>query len=433
MKNLYFHVIVWHVLHGFITLSSLAAFHVALQLELRAAAFGGEWSGHLGTNRDGVASESETIPARRDHAPNSTPEIAWELAAGDGYAGASIAAGQVCLFDREGADDRVRLVSLESGKQVWETRLPATYRGGIDSDLGPRCVPTILKDKIVIYSAAGELSVIDRKKGSVVWTRPLRKELQADDGYFGAGSTPLTLDDLVVVNVGGEDSGVVAVSLANGKTVWKTGEFEASYASPIAISVTEQPHILVPTRLKTILLNPSDGSLISEIRFGARGPTVNAATPVAIGRDRLFLTASYGIGSLIIDTSSGKLVEVERNQLVSSQYATPVYSNGFLFASDGREDGGDSSYVCIDTKHLKTIWTHPNMPIAHSILVGSTVLVVGIDGRIWALPTDAKEWAPLWSLQLPAGNYRALPALADGVLVTRTIGSGAKWRAIRLD
>ncbi len=402
-------------------------------MESGSDAFGGEWSGHLGTNRDGTASENETIAARNDPVSDRTPKITWELAAGAGYAGASIAGGQVCLFDRDGGDDRVRLVSLESGKQVWETRLPANYRGGIDSDLGPRCVPTIIDDKIVIYSAAGELSVIDRKNGSIVWTRPLRKELQADDGYFGAGSTPLILDDLVVVNVGGKDSGVVAVSLADGKTAWKTGQFEASYASPIAVSVTEQPRILVPTRLKTILLNPSDGSLLSEIRFGARGPTVNAATPIAIGGDRLFMTASYGIGSLIIDKSSGKLVEVERNELVSSQYATPVYSNGFLFASDGREDGGDSSYVCIDTKQLKTIWSQPNMPIAHSILVGSKVLVVGIDGRIWALPTDAKEWAPLLSLQLPAGNYRALPALADGVLVTRTIDAGAKWRAIRLD
>jgi outer membrane protein assembly factor BamB len=394
-----------------------------------SVSLGGDWPGHLGVNRDGIASGSKAIPELAD----SIVAIAWELPAGAGYAGASIAGKQVCLFDRDGADDRVRMVSLESGKLIWEARLPANYRGGVDSDRGPRCVPTILDTKIVIYSAAGDLSVIDRKKGSIIWTRPLRKELQADDGYFGAGSTPLVFEDLIIVNVGGKDSGVVAVSLANGQTVWKTGEFEASYASPIGISVSGQIRILVPTRLKTILLNPSDGSLLSEIRFGARGPTVNAATPIPMDKDRVFLTASYGIGTLIVDTSTGKLVEVDRNELVSSQYATPVHSDGFLFASDGREDGGESSYVCIDARKLKTIWSHPNMPIAHSILVGNKVLVVGIDGRIWAIRSDAVAWAPLWSLQLPVGNYRALPALADGFLVTRTVDAGGKWRAIRLD
>ena len=408
----------------------LCAMHWVLGLwGFGLAAFGGDWPGHLGANRDGIASSGETISERL----SSIPEIAWELSAGSGYAGASIAGGQVCLFDHDGSEDRVRMVTLDNGKLIWEKRLPSNYRGGMDADRGPRCVPTLLEDRVVIYSAAGDLSVLDRVDGSIKWTRPLRMEFQADDGYFGAGSTPLVVGDLIIVNVGGKDTGVAAVSLKSGETIWKTGEFEASYASPIFTVVSGQPRILVLSRLKTILLNPSNGSVLSEIRFGARGPTVNAATPISIDSDRLFLTASYGIGTLVIDTSSGKLVEVDRNGLVSSQYATPVYSKGFVFASDGREDGGDSSYVCFDTKTLKIVWSQPNMPVCHSMLVGNKVLVVGIDGRIWAIRENAKTWEPIWSLKLPPGNYRALPALANGVLVTRSVDAGAKWRAIRLD
>jgi hypothetical protein len=73
------------------------------------------------------------------------------------------------------------------------------------------------------------------------------------------------------------------------------------------------------------------------------------------------------------------------------------------------------------------------MPIAHSILVGNQVLVVGIDGRIWSLSDKATMWSPLWTLALPAGNYRALPALSNGILMTRTVGTPSKWKAIRLD
>jgi len=393
------------------------------------AVYSGDWPGHLGPNRNGVASSDEKVAQQLDVAP----QVDWTIPAGMGYAGASISDNQVCLFDHLDQQERLRLVSLDKGSLIWEKRYPSTYRGGMDSDHGPRCVPTILQEAIVLYSAAGELTLVNRRDGATIWTRALRKEYGADDGYFGAGSTPLVIADLIVVNVGSKNGGVVAVSIEDGKDVWKTDNSEASYASPIFLTIKGKSRVLVPTRLKTILLDPTDGKVLSEIRFGARGPSVVAATPIPIDAERIFLTSSYGVGTLVVDSQSDRLIEVLRNGLMNSQYATPVFSDGRLFGSDGREDSGGGAYLCVDTQDFEPIWSEPNMPISHSIRVGNSVLVVGIDGRIWAIEGNATQWEPKWNIALPKGNYRPLPAFSQGLLVTRNTGPQSKWIAIRID
>jgi len=389
----------------------------------------GDWPGHLGPNRNGVAAEDERVATNL----STTPNIEWEIVASGGYAGAAISDNQVCLYDHVDNQDRLRMVSLDSGTAIWEKRFPSSYTGGMDSDRGPRCVPTILAKAIVLYSAAGELSLVNREDGEILWSRAIRKEYGADDGYFGAGSTPLVVGDLIIVNIGSKSAAVVAVSLQDGKTVWTAGNAEASYASPIMVSVAGEPRILVPSKVKTTLIDPSNGKLMSEIKFGARGPAVVAATPIAIDDGKYYLTSSYGGGSLVVDFLNGSLVEASRNSFINSQYTTPVYSNGLLFGCDGREDGGDSSFVCLETKNSKVKWTQSPMPVCHALRIDKSILIVGINGLIWAIADDASKWEPNWSMTLPTGNYRPLPAISRGLLVTRSIGPQSKWLAIRID
>ncbi len=160
------------------------------------------------------------------------------------------------------------------------------------------------------------------------WQRALRAEYQADDGYFGAGSSPVVLEDRIIVNVGGKKGGVVAVQLKDGKTLWTATEYEASYAAPILIG-TKKSFVVVPTRLKTVAIDVRDGRVLWEIPFGQRGPTVNAATPIALSKSKLFLTASYGIGSIVLEANeqAGKVVKASEN--MSSQYASPVLPMDF--------------------------------------------------------------------------------------------------------
>jgi outer membrane protein assembly factor BamB len=364
---------------------------------------------------------------------------AWKIEAGQGYAGMAIADGKAVLFDRDGDSDRVRYVDAMNGKMLWERTLPANYRGGIDSDKGPRCVPTITDQFIVVYSAAGDLSVLAKKDGHVVWTRPLRKEMNADDGYFGAGSTPLVVGNRIIANVGGKKAGVIAVALVDGQDLWKATDYDASYASPIHLQLPsddsgpEISTIVVPTRLKTIGLELDSGRLLWETPFGQRGPTVNAATPIQCKKGELFLTASYDIGNVTLRARKSSVEIVHQGSQLFSQYATPVYVDGWVYGSDGREDMGGGAFKCLDPSTGRVAWEEPGMPICHSIAIGkSQLLLMGIDGQVWLLHTSSEKFSVIWQAKLDAGVYRALPAMANNHLYIRSNGTSNTWQAIQL-
>jgi outer membrane protein assembly factor BamB len=178
----------------------------------------------------------------------------------------------------------------------------------------------------------------------------MRKEFNANDGYFGAGSTPLVIGDLAIVNVGGSKEGsVVAVRLSDGQTEWQTAGAEASYASPILWRLGDEKMVVVVTRMTTVGLNPENGEVLFDFKFGMRGPTVNAATPIQLSSGEVFLTSSYGIGASMIQPNSNPLSVLFRDkQSLSSQYITPIEIDGRIYGCDGREDAGRTQLVCLD-------------------------------------------------------------------------------------
>jgi len=385
-----------------------------------------DWPGLLGPTRNGIADSRSKLP----EAFKGPPKEIWAVEAGQGYAGPAVAGNDFVLFERIGDNDRVRLLNLETGKEVWRRELKAGYRGGIDSDKGPRSVPTILDDSILVYSAAGELTLLERKDGAVKWTRPLHKEYQAEDGYFGAGSTPLVVGNQAIVNIGGKSAGAVSVSLEDGKTVWTSPAAEASYASPILLSPRDgstmvSPIVLIPSKLKTLGIDLAKGNLVWEFPFGQRGPTVNAATPVVTASGNVFLTSSYGIGSLLVSPSQSSAKILTKGTEISSQYSTPIVIADKIFGSDGREDGGEAAYKCLRASDGKLLWEQSNMPICHSIGVNGTVLIVGIDGRLWAIDSSGSDFKTIWRTELPSGKYRALPAFTGNRLYLRTSNGAA--------
>ena len=393
-----------------------------------------DWPGLLGPTRNGHSDSKSELPKAFEGSPTQI----WRVDAGQGYAGPAVAGNDFVLFERVGDSDRVRLLNAETGKEVWRRDLKAAYRGGIDSDKGPRSVPTILEKSILVYSAAGDLTLLGRKDGAVLWTRALRKDYQAEDGYFGAGSTPLVVNDQAIICIGAKSASVVCVSLANGKTLWVSSNAEASYASPILIqprqgSTVTKRIVVAPMKLKTLGLDLETGKPLWEFPFGQRGPTVNAATPVVTENGALFLTSSYGIGSLLVrPTQSTAKIEHEGTD-ISSQYSTPVVMAGMIFGSDGREDGGEGAYRCLQASDGKLLWSQPNMPICHTIEVGNMVLILGIGGEIWAIDSAEAKFRPLWTSSIPVGKYRALPAFSGNRLYTRTSnGAGDAWYCFQI-
>lgn len=382
----------------------------------------GDWPQILGPHRDGQAVDEPVLATTWNTTP---PQLLWRRNVGSGYAGAAIKGGRVFLFDREAQAERVTSVDLITGQQQWQAHWQASYSSSMDPDSGPRAVPVVAEGMVVCYGAAGDLVATEVQTGNILWQRALRKELVADDGYFGAGSSPLVVDGVVIANVGGKKGGVVGIDLKSGKTIWQATNYDASYSSPIAFMVAGKQAALVETRLRTVLLDVRTGKVLSEIDFGARGPTVNAATPLPIGGDRFLLTASYGIGAHLIQLRGAKLERAWKNvDLLASQYNSPVLVGDTVVGVDGREDLGQVALKGIRAGTQEVLWQESLPGPAHLIAVGNQVLQVVIDGQIRLGTVDGKTLKSsgrfdLAQLSGRPGVYRALPALSRHVLVVR--------------
>lgn len=383
-------------------------------------AHAGDWPQILGPNRNGHAS-GEKLPDKFP-TPGLKPE--WTYTLGSGYAGPAVVGKQVIVFHRIGDEEIVEAVDLTTGKRIWRTEFLATYRGGIDADKGPRCVPVVKDGRVYVFGAAGDLHCVALDKGTELWSRSLYADYAGDEGYFGAGSTPLVIGDRVIANVGGNKAGLVAVDAKTGKTAWQMTDEAASYSSPTVVTINGKEQGLFVTRLNALLVDPATGKTSPLLPFGKRGPTVNAATPLVFD-NQVFLTASYNIDAVLATLASPAQVRWQDGDTLSSQYSTPIYANGYLFGNHGREDSPTAAaFRCVDAKTGKVAWDKPSFGVAHAILAGDKLLVAKVEGELLLIAAAADGYQELSRTTIARETIRAIPALSQGRFLTRTSEGG---------
>lgn len=387
----------------------------------------GDWPQILGPQRDGQAVGEKLF----EKWPAAGPKTEWTYNLGSGYAGPAVVGQQVIVFHRLADQEIVESLDLATGKRIWKAGFLATYSGGIDSDKGPRCVPVVKDGRVYVFGAAGDLHCVSLDKGESLWSRSLMADYAGDEGYFGAGSTPLVIGDRVIANIGGSKAGLVAVDAKTGKTAWQATDEGASYAAPTAITIGGKEQGLFVTRYNALLVDPATGKTSPLLPFGKRGPTVNAATPLVFN-GQMFLTASYNIDAVLATVTSPAVVQWQDGDTLSSQYATPVHHAGYLYGIHGREDLPPAGALrCIDAKTGKVKWEQADFGIAHAILAGDKLLLAKVNGDLVLAAASPAGYRELASATIARaknptsrGIIRPLPALSQGRFLTRTNEDG---------
>ncbi len=381
-----------------------------------------DWPQILGPSRNGVATGEKLFSSW----PATGPRVAWKQAVGSGFAGVAIASNRVIVFHRQDDREQVQAMDAATGKILWKTGFDAHYKGGVNADLGPRCVPLVHKGHVYVYGAAGDLHCLRLEDGTKTWSRATYEDFDGDEGYFGAGATPIVAGGKLLVNVGGaENAGLVAFDLLTGKTLWQATAEAASYSSPTLATIGGREHAVFVTRMNAMAVDPGNGKMAFQFPFGRRGPTVNAATPLVIG-NKLFVTASYQIGARMVQFGpDSKMTDLwASDNVMSSQYSTAVHHQGFLYGFHGREDIGTGSLRCVELKTGTLKWSQDRMPVGHVIASGDLLLVLSVEGGLSLVRASPVKYERLAQADIAGGATRAIPALSNGRLVVRTSGSG---------
>ncbi|MGB3097295.1 MAG: PQQ-binding-like beta-propeller repeat protein, partial [Candidatus Deferrimicrobiaceae bacterium] len=141
--------------------------------------------------------------------------------------------------------------------------------------------------------------------------------------------------------------------------------------------------------------------------------------PLIVG-NRLFVTASYGVGAVMAEFDGNSARKIWANDnVLSSQYSTSIHHDGFLYGVDGRADVGVASLCCVDLKTGQVMWTERNFGVATIIMADGKLLIMKTDGQLLLASVSLKGFRKLDEAQLFDGTVRALPALADGRFYAR--------------
>jgi outer membrane protein assembly factor BamB len=382
------------------------------------AARGGDWPQILGPARNGVAAADERLAAAW---PAAGPREVWRRPVGAGYAGLAVVGTRAILFHRAADREVVEALDAATGATLWQADWPTRFQPQVGGGAGPLCTPVVQAGTVITYGAQGVLAAHDLTTGRQRWVRETHREFSAPEGYFGAGSTPLVIGDRVIVNVGGRgDAGIVAFALDTGATVWQRTAEAASYSAPVAVDVAGVPHALLVTRLSCLLVDAATGEVRWRFPFGQRGPTVNAATPLVLGGDRLLATSAYGIGCVCAAFDGAAATPLWQGAgPLASQYCTPVLVGDHLYGVDGRDDLPPAEFVCVEAATGREAWRE-RLDAYGTLLVADGKLVVAkTDGELLLVRPDATRLEVLARCRPLAGTVRALPALAAGRLYLR--------------
>lgn len=386
-----------------------------------------DWPRFLGPFSNGHSSER----GLKREWPSGGPPKLWEIATGSGFAGPAVAEGKLILFHRLKDDEVLDCLKADSGEKLWRLTTPTGYVDDFDFDDGPRGVPTISTGHVYALGAEGRLICCELATGKLLWQRDLARDYPFRKGYFGVGVSPLVEKDLVVVNVGSSNAGVVAFDRRTGKERWRAGHDAASYSSPVAATLGSRRCLVFLTRQGLLVLDAETGETIHQRPFRARiDASVNAASPI-VDEGHVFLTSSYGVGALLLNSDGWR--ELWKGDALECHYNTPVKVNDHLYGSHGRQEAG-ASLRCVDWTTGKVLWEKEGFGCAWLIAVDGLLIAVGESGRVTLLEASHSSYREQGHFQAFDKSdrrqraIRAAPALSDGNLYIRAPGRLAAWK-----
>lgn len=389
------------------------AFAILLAAVISTAA---DWPQFRGPARDGVYPDRQSIP----DFPEQGPEALWDRPVGAGFSAPAVARGRVILYHRIGGTELVESINPSTGATIWKSEFPTTYKDDFGFDEGPRATPVVDGGQIYTFSAQGVLRCLEFATGRQVWSLDTHEEYGVSKGYFGAASTPLVLGSRVFANVGGSDgAGIIALDKDTGRFLWKATDHEAAYSSPVVAEFDGETLVIFFTREGLVALEPSSGKVRFERSWRSRSrASVNAATPIIAG-DTIFLSASYGTGSIALRVNGDTLEELWSGEdSIDNHYSTSVLADGVVYGFHGRQEYGQS-FRAIELATGKVLWSEDRYGAGTVTRVGDRLLLLRESGELTLLAVSAEKFQVISEAQILPTEVRAYPALADGLFFAR--------------
>jgi outer membrane protein assembly factor BamB len=349
------------------------------------------WPDWRGPRRDAISGD----------VPRSLPRekrLLWSRTlTGRAMSGVTVAGGRVVVADKDmdEKNDVFRCLDADTGRQLWTLSYPAADK--MDFSNAPRATPVISEGLVYLLGAFGELHCLKLKSGELVWKRNLIKDFGAKLPAWGTCSTPLLVDERLIVNPGAKEASLVALDRRDGRVLWSTPGELPGYASFILAVSGGKRQIIGYDAVSLGGWEPDSGKRLWRLVPKEPGD-FNVPTPLVVDGKLLVATENNGTRLYGFD-AQGKIdpTPLASNADLIPDMSTPVVQSGRVLGSSGK-------LLCLDLKNgLRTVWQNGEEPFAGycSLIAGNGwVLVLTQNGRLCLLKADASDYRCVARLDL---------------------------------
>jgi outer membrane protein assembly factor BamB len=379
-----------------------------------------EWPGFRGPNRDGVI---HGVQIKTDWSASPPVEI-WRRPIGPGWSSFAVHGDLLYTQEQRGDDEVVSCYRVSTGEPVWRHRDPIRFYES-NGGAGPRATPTLSHGRVYTLGATALLNALDAGTGKVVWSHNAATDTGRKTPEWGFTSSPLVVDDIVIVAVSGT---LAAYDAATGKPRWVGPQHGGSYSSPQLATIDGVAQILLLSAPGAVSVSPADGKLLWEHTWEG-GAIVQPAFTADGGILINAMSAMGGIATrrLAVARGTGGWTVEERwtSNGLKPYYSDFVVHKGHAYGFDG------SILACIDLEDGKRKWKGGRYGTGQLVLLADqdVLLVTSEDGElalVKATPDQFTELARIPALNAKTWNH---PVLVGDRLLVR---NGEEMAAFRL-
>lgn len=385
-----------------------------------------QWGQYRGPNRDGVAAGDARLSAW----PANGPKQVWKQPVGVGFSGIVIAGDRLLTMFGEDSTEFLACFDRKSGKERW--RQPVGKLFVDDLGNGPRATPVVDGKLVFALSSYGQMHALEIANGRPLWMYSLADSFEIKVPQRGFSTSPLVVDDLLLVQAGGGDGeALVALDKKSGQKAWTAVDGLPSYSSPIDATIHGQRQLVFATVrvverkpiFETVGVTPQ-----GEVLW--RGPSIPGiiAMPVLVAPDKIFVSGSNDDGCSLIkvsrDGNAFTAAELWQNREMKNHFNSSVYFDGNIYGFS------KATLKCIDAATGEQRWVKRGFGKGSLIVAGGHLLVVSDRGELALLQATPEAYRELGRAHLIDGKSWTSPTYFDGHIYVRSVQEMASYKLV---
>ena len=385
-----------------------------------------DWPQWRGPAHDGSAQGEQLV----EEFPDGGPPVLWLRELGQGYSSFAVVGERAYTMSQTLYEQQLVCLEAATGKTVWAVKVGWPYDGG-GLYPGPRSTPAVVGEQVFYCTAQGVVGCAKVSDGEIVWHVNFHEIYRGKGTEFGYSCSPLVLDELVILPVGGENAGVVALRAKDGTLAWKAGKKPASYATPIPIEWRGEPLVVAAMQNSLCCIHRRTGELWWEVSLSA-GYDEHSAAPL-YREPQLLMASPFKGGAtcyeLVLDENTGRCkpeIKWESPQF-SNDVASSVLVGDTIFGFDLREAQSRlnrpsrGTIRALDWRTGDVLWS-ANEP-GHAQLIAADGKLIGLNdrGEVVLFRSSLEKYEELGKVAIFPGEVCwTTPALSQGRLFLRT-------------